>query len=146
MFRYQVSHHKFKENSLWTRHQVPIKRYLGSENTAYPSGKGQENWSHLMSFVSNCFNMGIGDLELLEKQRMKVRSNIIHDLSLKHWKWVLSRVEWDAAMILRKAMVLKDAPGIHCESHPDRQLPLENRPLLLFCLPNLTWGPLLGDS
>lgn len=99
--------------------------------------------------VSKCFNMGIGDLELLEKVGMKVRSSALHELSLKHWEWVLSRANWNAAVIFRRATVLKDAPGVHCESHRDMQLPSENGPFHLFSfqiyLRASHWGALAWD-
>lgn len=47
---------------------------------------------------------------------------------------MLSGDEWYSAVILRKGVILKNAPGIHWESHIDWQLPSENGPVSLSAL------------
>lgn len=50
-------------------------------------------------------------MRTIRKVGMKVMSSIIHDVNLKNWQWAPSRVDWDGAVILRRSVVLKDAPG-----------------------------------
>ena len=75
-------------------------------------------------------------MRTIRKVGNKVRSFIIHDLSLKNWKWASSRVDWDGAVILRRAMVLKDPSG----NYTALKLPSENGHFHIFCLPNLLEG------
>lgn len=96
IFRYQTNYYKLKENSLSvTCNGLEPRQRKYSVSIWDKSGE-------LKTFDVFCFNMGIGDLGLLEKLGMKLRSTLFHYFSLMHWKQTFSSVDWDAAMILRE--------------------------------------------
>lgn len=138
IFRYQTNYYKLNENSLSvTCNGLEARQRKYSVSIWDKSGK-------LKTFDLFCFNMRIGDLGLLEKLGMKLRSTIFYYFSLMRWKQTLSSIDGDAAMILRRALVLKKPPRNHRESHTAWQLPSEKWPFLFYSWISF-WGPLTGE-